>query len=171
MSVNAYLPHLLVLPEDEANTSLANGFFNDVNVKMRAVQVMPCEGGWKKVIEKFKGYHLNQLRKFSDRRILLLVDFDGDPVDRLTYIKNEIPNDIQDRVFVLGVYSEPEDLRSGTGKKLEAIGAALAKECADDARNLWSHEMLKHNEPELIRMFGDVKPFLFHTKSKGAASQ
>jgi hypothetical protein len=29
MSVNKYLPHVLVLPEDDANRQMANGFFLD----------------------------------------------------------------------------------------------------------------------------------------------
>lgn len=161
MSVNVYLPHLLVLPEDDANTSLANGFINDVNIKIRAVQVMPCEGGWKKVVAKFKDHHLSKLREFPHRRILLLVDFDGNPDDRLSNIKSEIPNDVQERVFVLGVRTEPESLKSEIKKNFEVIGGTLAKECTDNERSLWIHNQLKHNEAELGRMFEDVKPFLF----------
>ena len=162
MSVNAYIPHLLVLPEDEANRVIANGFVNHVNVVMRAVQVLPRASGWSDVVEKFKAHHLKKMREFPERRILLLIDFDENPEARLIYIENEIPEDVKSRVCVLGIHSEPEKLRSATGKKFEAIGATLANECAEDRRDLWVHELLKHNEPELVRLSQDVSPFLFH---------
>ena len=48
MSVNKYLPHLLILPEDDANRELANGFVLNHAVNSRAVQILPPAGGWKK---------------------------------------------------------------------------------------------------------------------------
>lgn len=46
MSVNNYKPHLLVLPEDEANRQLANGFLQDFSLNLRCIQVLPIAGGW-----------------------------------------------------------------------------------------------------------------------------
>lgn len=162
MSVNKERPHILVLPEDKANTDLANGFINNVNVAIRAVQVLPCEGGWENVIGKFKVYHLQKMRAYQERRIILLIDFDGRPEDRLSLVEKEIPEDIKKRVFVLGVHSEPEKLRSVTKMKFEAIGAKLAEDCGENKKDFWAHELLKHNDHELNRLFEDVRPFLFH---------
>jgi hypothetical protein len=83
-------------------------------------------------------------------------------------VKNQIPSDLKDRVFVLGVLSEPEDLKGiknkfetiGTGK-LENIGETLAQDCADSTNEFWGHDLLKHNKAELDRMSLSVKPFLF----------
>jgi hypothetical protein len=150
-----------VLPEDSATSQLANGFVNHVSVIIRAVQVLPYVGGWENVIGQFKRYHLQKMSEFPERRIVLLMDFDGNPEGRLAYVKNEIPEDIKDRVFLLGVYSEPEKLRNAVGKKFEAIGEALAEECAENKKTFWMHELLKHNEPELNRLFENVRPHLF----------
>ena len=72
----------------------------------------------------------------------------------------KIPEDVKSRVFILGVLSEPEKLRKATGKKFEAIGIALAKDCAENKQEM--HDLLRHNEPELNRLFEDVRPFLFN---------
>lgn len=162
MSSNKERPHLVVLPEDRANSDLANGFVSNVNLFERAIQILPYERGWQNVVEKFKSYHLQKMREYPERRIVLLMDFDGQFDSRLSYVENEIPDDLKSRVFVLGVTSEPEKLRSATGMKFEAIGQALAKDCDESKKDFWSHELLKHNEPELERLFADVRPFLFH---------
>jgi hypothetical protein len=131
-------------------------------VIIRAIQVLPYVGGWEKVVGLFKDYHLQKMRDFPERRIVLLLDFDGKPEDRLSHIKKEIPEDLKKRVFVLGVHSEPEKLKSATKMKFEAIGAKLAEDCAENKKDFWMHELLKHNEPELERLFEDVRPFIFH---------
>lgn len=161
MSVNKHRPHLLVLPEDDADRQIANGFVLDLNCNLRAIQVLNEAGGWEKVVGIFKSDYLPEMRKLSERRIVLLMDFDDKPEDRKSFVEREIPEDIKNRVFVLGVRSEPENLRNATGKKFEAIGAALAKDCAENKQDFWMHDLLKHNEPELHRLIEDVRPFLF----------
>lgn len=161
MSINEYRPHLFVLPEDDANRRIVNGFVLDSSCNFRAIQVLKVAGGWLKVVEIFKSDYLPGMRQFPERRIVLLMDFDGKPEERKKSVEREIPEDIKDRVFVLGVRSEPENLRNTIGKKLEAIGTALAKDCAENKQDFWMHELLKHNEPELNRLIEDVRPFLF----------
>lgn len=46
MSINKYKAHLLVLPEDDANRQMANGFILDPNLNERVIQVLPPVGGW-----------------------------------------------------------------------------------------------------------------------------
>jgi hypothetical protein len=48
MSVNRYKQHVLILPEDDANRQIANGFLLDVNA--RQVQVQNVGGGWSAVL-------------------------------------------------------------------------------------------------------------------------
>lgn len=168
MRVNKYQPHLLVLPEDDANRQIANGFILNPNINEPAIQVMPIANGWGKVVDDFKENHISEMRKLSQRMIVLLIDFDRNG-ERLSYVSSQIPEDLKDRVFVLGVLSEPEDLKRikkkfesiGTGK-LEQIGETLAKDCSDNTNELWGHDLLKHNKTELERMILSVKPFLFN---------
>jgi hypothetical protein len=169
MGVNKYQDHVLVLPEDDANRQIANGFILNSNVNEFAIQVLPIADGWGKLVDKFKDDHVSEMRRFPRRRMVLLIDFDGQG-ERLTYVKNQIPEDLQDRVFILGVLSEPEDLKGmrkksesiGTGK-LEQIGETLANDCSNNNTNgLWGHDLLKHNKTELDRMILSVRPFLFN---------
>jgi len=169
MGVNKYQDHVLVLPEDDANRQIANGFILNSNVKERAIQVLPIADGWGKLVGKFQDDHVEEMKKISKRRMVLLIDFDGQG-ERFSYVKNQIPEELQDRVFILGVLSDPEDLKRikkkfesiGTGK-LEQIGDTLANDCSNDNTNgLWGHDLLKHNKTELDRMIKSVKPFLFN---------
>ena len=95
--------------------------------------------------------------------IALLIDFD-EYEDRLIYVNAQIPDNLKNRVFVLGVLSEPESLRRDINKNFEKIGEALAKDCSDNTNELWGHYLLKHNKTELDRMISSVKPFLFNLK-------
>jgi hypothetical protein len=160
--INKYKKHILVLPEDEANIQIANGFVLHPNLNDRAIQVMPPLRGWKKVVEAFtEEYAPEMMGKYSDRMIVLLMDFDNNYESRLSYVKDQIPEELKARVFVLGVLSEPENLSRDINKNFEKIGEALAKDCPDKTNELWEHNLLKHNKGELDRMASSVKPFLF----------
>jgi hypothetical protein len=161
MSVNKYQPHLLVLPEDRANSEMANGFLLNLKLNERSIQVLPFVRGWITVVEKFKHDFEPTMRHYPDRMIVLLIDFDG-VEDRLEQVKEKISDDLKNRVFVLGVLSEPEKLKSNLRKGFEAIGEALSTNCSDNTDELWNHELLKHNRTELDRMISSVKPFLFN---------
>jgi hypothetical protein len=160
MSVNKYLDHILILPEDDANKDIINGFQNRINVNTRKLQILPPAGGWKKVIENFSNNNWLDMETFKNRRIILLIDLDQE-MDRIESIKKRIPKSIQDRVFIFGVLSEPEDLKSQTKKSLETIGGDLAKDCPNEISDLWNHELLKHNKDEVDPFRKSVK-FLFN---------
>jgi hypothetical protein len=158
MSPNNYQPHLLVLPEDDANRQIANGFINAIHSSV--IKILPNACGWRKAIEQLTTDHANSLRRFPFRMIVVLIDFDNDR-ERLSDIQQQIPADLQDRMFVLGVLSEPEKLKSDTKKSFELIGETLAKDCTENANEFWSHALLAHNGDELKRMTQFVRPFLF----------
>ena len=160
MSVNRYTPHLLILPEDQANADLADGFVLHHRIDERAVQVLPYVGGWMAVVEKFQSNHISNMRRHPKRRFVLLIDFDQDE-GRLMYVRRQIPQDVKERVFVLGSFSNPEELRRDLGQTLESIGESLSTDCVENRDDLWKHELLRHNLIELNRMITDVKPFLF----------
>ncbi|WP_306603351.1 hypothetical protein [Azonexus sp.] len=91
MSVNLYKPHVLVLPEDDANRQLANGFLQDPALNLRAIQVLPIAGGWSKVRDDFVSTHLSQLRNYALRHLVLLIDFDGQVATRLKHFNDAFP--------------------------------------------------------------------------------
>lgn len=160
MSINKHKPHLLVLPEDDANRQIINGFINHVSLNERAIQILPIADGWKKVVDKFTNDHVQTIRNFPQRMIVLVIDFD-ECEDRLSYVESHIPEDIKNRVFVLGVQSNPENLKRDIQKNFEDIGETLATDCSENKNELWGHNLLKHNKTELERMISSVKPFLF----------
>jgi hypothetical protein len=161
MKVDRLKPHLLVLPEDDDWRQIVNGFLQVRSVNYNSLQVLDLARGWSKAFDSITDSYATRMRKYSECRIVLLIDFDYD-TDRLEKNKNRIPVDLFDRVFVIGVLSkEPKDLCKETGMNLEKIGEELAKNCADNIAGLWDHALLRHNKPELERMIPSVKSFLF----------
>jgi hypothetical protein len=160
MSLNRYLPHLYILPEDDADRQLATGFTLHPGVDDRKVQVLGEAGGWSAVSDRFENDHLATMRKYPETRFLLLLDFDQ-AEDRLRKVRARIPADVQDRVFVLGVWTNPEDLHHELGLSLEEIGIKLAQECCDDLNETWTHQLLTHNAAELERLRASIRPELF----------
>jgi len=160
MSLNKYKPHIFVVPEDDANREMALGFVLQAKVNRSVIQILrPC-GGWNKVMEDFLNNHIPELQKYRERRLVLLMDFD-DRDNRRNQVTAKIPNDLTERVFVLGVQSEPEHLKSKLGKTFEEIGELLAKQCSDNILTLWTDPLLKDNLPTVDQMASLVNPFLF----------
>ena len=160
MSVNRDRPHVLVLPEDDANRQLATGFHLEVDfASQRQMQVLPVAGGWMEVLNRFMTEHVDNMMRLPNRHLVLLVDFDNRP-DRFDRIRTEVPPEISERVFILGVWSEPEALKQALGS-YETIGSALAKDCREKIDKAWRHELLRHNRGELDRLNQHVRPILF----------
>ena len=159
MATNNFRPHLHVIPEDDRNRQIANGFAGSKSIAPRVVQILPPAGGWMKTVEKAKD---SDMQRYAERRLHLLVDFDR-KTDRIEYIKKNIPEEFIERVFILGTFSEPEELKATLGRKgLEELGESLSEECpACSDRSLWEHALLRHNTEELERMIVSVRSFLF----------
>jgi hypothetical protein len=160
VAVNAFKPHLVIVPEDDANKALAIEFFLKLpDMPVRAYQVEPVAGGWLSARERLLQL-CRTMTRFPERHVLVLVDFD-ESADRRDHVVEVVPEALRDRVFVLGVWSEPEALQSAHGHaKLAAIGHALAREC-DEGGALWQHALLAHNAPEVARL----RPFLGRLRS------
>jgi hypothetical protein len=159
MGINRHRPHVLVLPEDDADRQLANGFFNDSSISPQA-RPLPYPGGWMKVLDRFEYDEIPYMRKYSEAFMVLVFDFDDDP-DRLSVAKQRIPADLADRVFIVGSLRDPESLRKAGLGKPEEIGLALAKDCREGTDTIWRHDLLRHNAPELARLRKQVSPILF----------
>ncbi|MEW6281794.1 MAG: hypothetical protein AB1758_24525 [Candidatus Eremiobacterota bacterium] len=161
MSVNKHQPHIYVLPEDDANAQIADGFLTEPSVAPRKVLVLGNAGGWSRVRDCFVEDYLPGLKRYLQRHIVLVVDFDQTETRRSQFEK-VIPQDVRDRVFVIGVWSEPEDLKQDFGG-YEKLGRRLASDCRGDgdAGNAWNHALLQHNQPELERMRSTPAPIVF----------
>ena len=160
MSLNKLRPHIVVLPEDKANRQLANGFMLDQSVRTTAIQVLPEAGGWMEVLNRFRSDHIHKMDRYPERFMILLIDFDGTP-NRLTYAKSQVPHHLIDRVFILGVRTEPEDLKLANLGSYENIGLAMARDCQGGAGGIWDHDLLRNNCVELERSRERLVPVLF----------
>lgn len=114
MSCNRYQPHVLVLPEDDANRQLANGFLMDESLLTRNIQVLPEVGGWIEVLDHFKSDQVKYMDRYRNGFMVLLIDFDG-KAERLQDAKKRIPERLAERVFILGALTEPEALKDDLG--------------------------------------------------------
>ncbi len=160
MSVNRELPHVFVLPEDGANRELANGFHLQIDWnRQRQLQILPEAGGWIEVLDQFESVHIRELDRWLQRLMVLLIDFDGRE-SRLGDAMTRVPVHLVERVFVLGAFSEPEDLKRTLGS-YESIGSAMAEDCRNGTEATWGHDLLRHNVIELRRLNERARPVLF----------
>ncbi|HYL77561.1 MAG TPA: hypothetical protein VEU96_25330 [Bryobacteraceae bacterium] len=160
MSVNRHLPHVLVLPEDDANRQLANGFLLDPYLSTWKIQVLEEAGGWIEVLDRFVSDHIAAMNRYADRYMVLLIDFDARE-ERRQAAMGKIPETLRERVFILGTWTEPEDLkRAGLGT-YEAIGKLMAQDCREQTSTTWGHDLLRHNTKEIDRLRDRVCPILF----------
>jgi len=160
MSVNKHQPHVLVLPEDDANRQLANGFLLDQYVSTHKIQVLPEVGGWTQVLELFLSDHVVEMDRYRGRFMVLLIDFDGRK-ERLPDANARIPEHLTDRVFILGAWSEPEALKKASLGSYKTIGLPMAQDCREETNTTWGHDLLRHNASELDRLRVHVRPLLF----------
>lgn len=158
MSVNKYKPHLWVIPEDDANRDFINGFLDHPNVLNGVVGVRAPANGWRKAWDVFEEEYVPLLRNSPFGHVVLVIDFDSDP-NRAASLQSKVPVDLQDRVFVIGSFVEPEEARRQLGMNLDAIGRQLAEDCPKE-QGIWQHPQFAHNQIDLARLKALVKPFL-----------
>jgi hypothetical protein len=158
--MNRELPHVVVLPEDDANRQLVNGFHLRVDWSRQwQMRVLPVAGGWNEVLNLFESDHVMEMDRWPHRFMVLLLDFDN-VGNRLQVAKARIPQRFINRVFVLGVLSEPEALKPDLGS-YETIGFGMARDCNEGTNATWGHDLLRHNQGELDRLREQVVPILF----------
>ncbi len=157
--MNRERSHLMILPEDREDNNLANGFRQHLGIKANQIQILPPVGGWTHVRDAFAAEHVKAMRQYPKRYMVLLVDFDR-MLNRYDRVFEAVPEDLKDRVFVLGCLDEPEDLCRDLDRSVEEIGETLADECATNLRDLWNHPMLAHNIVELDRLCLVVRDFV-----------
>jgi hypothetical protein len=158
--MNKYRPHVVVIPEDDANRQIANGFVLHHAIATRAVGVMPPAGGWGNVLSVFTEQYIRYLRTYGAAFAILLVDFD-DADDRRARCEQCIPDDLKPRVFVVGARHEPEAVKRDVRGSLEEIGTQLAEECYRERYELWVGQHFDHNSAERQRLAAAVKAIVF----------
>ena len=163
--MNRERPHVLVLPEDQADSDIAKSFNQEIDsTRMRQMRVLPFSGGREIVLEDFKSVHSLEMDRYPKRFMILLIDFDYKAdykEDRLQKAQSVVPNHLIDRVFILGAKKDPEALNRAALGSFEEIGSKLARNCREDTYDAWGHDMLKHNASELARLREHVRPILF----------
>jgi hypothetical protein len=127
----------------------------------RQFSVYDLARGWERgketLLQLSKGY----MREYPNSYAVLIVDFDGN-AHRGSEIKNQIPEEVRDRVFVVGVLNEPENLRNSTGMKFEQLGCQIAEGCKDSSIDFWERqELLAHNVDEIRRLSEAVRDLFF----------
>lgn len=162
MSTNDYRPHIHILPEDDANRQVANGFILSPRItRDEQIQILPIARGWSKVRGWLSGQAVKGMRQYSERYVVGLVDFDGQEQRREQMIA-DVPEDLRNRVFLFGVWSEPEQIKADF-RSFERLGTALAESCDDGLQtgSPWNHELLKHNLEEFERARQILRAVLF----------
>ena len=159
--MNRHKPHVYVIPEDDANRQLVNGFIDYHEVDSRRIQVMPLADGWSHVLEKFTKDYVKRLRENRDAHVVLMIDYDGKFEDRRARFDAAIPDDLKARVFVFGTLRTPETLRRELGRTFEQIGRTLAEECYTNTAVAWDQEQLRHNAADRQRSLLTIRPILF----------
>ena len=161
-AANRYKPHLVMIPEDDANRQMAIGFINHHAVDDQRSYVVTPSGGWTHVLSDFQTAYIPYLHKWPNAYVVLLIDFD-DRDNRREECEATIPDDLKPRVFVIGSKQYPEVARADIGESLERIGTQLADECCSGQYLIWTSDHFDHNTTERIRLAEAVHHFLFHS--------
>lgn len=161
MSKNKFRRQVWILPEDDANRQIAQGFILDPGIQERNIHVENVAGGWAVIRDRFEEEYNRLLAQYPHCFMILLIDFDDRDSRRLENVLSGVDATLRNRVFVLGARSEPERLRASMGMTYETIGKTLARECREGRQDTWNTELLEHNRSELERMMSDVRPILF----------
>ena len=159
--MNRHPPHVYVIPEDDADRQLAEGFVEHFDVDERRIKVMPPARGWPNVLKLFEDKYIRTMQNNPHTHVVMLVDFDGCVPERRGKFEVAIPEDVKARVFVIGSLDDPETLKRMLKKSLSQIGTLLAGDCAADTVGHWNHEQLQHNDSERQGLVRTIKSFLF----------
>ncbi len=158
--MNKYKFHVYVVPEDDADRQIADGFILHHEVNDTRIKVVPPAGGWSKVLKTLQDEYIPTLRNYPLAHVVMLIDFDDEVVVRKDIFEREIPDDLKARVFLVGSKDNPETLKKELKMTFEGIGLSLAQDCNAGTTEHWDCEQLKHNDTERHRLVQTVKPFL-----------
>jgi hypothetical protein len=121
MAVNKYKPHVYIIPEDDANRQIAVGFGNYFGISQRSMQILPVAGGWMLAIAKLHNDYLPILKSNSKAHVVVLIDSDQ-YASRIDEELDKVPDELRNRIFMLGTMPAPESLKTSTCMHFEQIG-------------------------------------------------
>jgi hypothetical protein len=87
MSVNKYKPHIVLIPEDDANRQLAIGFLQHYAVNTGVMDIRAPAGGWPEVLAIFQKEYVKYLHAYSNAHVCMLVDFDDNIEGRAAHLR------------------------------------------------------------------------------------
>jgi hypothetical protein len=150
MASNKFQWHLRIFVEDDANRQIVNGFlesFFQRNIP-RYIRVLPPSGGWGITLKRAQQ---DCAEGGSCRRVLAVIDFDGD-ADRIRAVSTKG----QANFYVMGCREEPEKLRQLLQHPghFSTLGDSLAREYCDNNTSLWPHIV---NKEALDSLMQDAK--------------
>ncbi len=152
MGVNYYKEHLYIILEDEKYQRIMNGVNLSLHVNASVIKISNFSGGWGKVFKDFQS-SISILEKFQKRHTLLLMDFDDDFESRLEEFHNLVPDELKNRVFILGIDNkESEDLARFFKCNIEEVGKKLVEDCPNGNLSNWRNIHLECNLLEIERM-------------------
>jgi len=166
VSLNNFKPHMLLVPEDEALMNMAIGFAKTAGTG----QIRPERqaGGRDELLEQFCREEIPKLRRFPERFLILLTDFDNGGGNQQK-LKEAIPADLIERVCILGPWTNAEVLRAElrelhllTPNSKERVGEVLAESCLGDDLTHWEVEQLKHLRDEVVRVQPRIHRIVSH---------
>ena len=163
MSPNRYQEHIIILPEDDAIRQIVNGFCSShcLGNTNRILQIADEARGWSHAKTILEDTYVKYLKKFPKSRVIVVIDFDSQTARRDHMLQN-VPEEIKERVFIIGSFSNPESLRNDLNKSFETIGKDVAEQCAaESADNLWDATLLRHNQAEIVRLSREIRDLLF----------
>lgn len=156
MSVNRYEPYLIVLCEDNAYKDIFLGFEISEHPQ---ISLKPVYQGFDDILFQLTNPNSmtsKELKRYNKSYVLALTDADLDSQSEsnIKKLKDSIPNEYKDRVFVMGSKYEAENIkRAIIGKgKWKGVSQELEKSCRDENCELWRDEMLNHNMEEIISL-------------------
>ena len=147
---NKYKWHIVVVPEDEATRQLGNGLSNAFPSIVNRIKFLREAGGWADAIATVKDLELD---KYSDRRVLLIIDLDQDDT-RLGFIRSQPEiSKFNNRIFILGSFKAVEQLKPiGESHNLENVGQRLGEDCS-----CWNDSLLIACREDACRLKAEIE--------------
>lgn len=157
--MNKFKPHLFIVPEDDADRQIAVGFQMHLEAKGE-MQIVDVARGWLKVVGVIKDEYVPLLKNNLNSHVLGIIDCDKD-ADRIAGQLENFPEDIRNRIFLLGVNENPQEFKRSAKMHFAEIGEKLADECYKDELDLWNHEMLSYSSSEALRAKDVLRELVF----------
>ena len=173
MKRNEQTPRLLIVAEDKATSTIAQGFIgNYIACRQNRCKIIRHARGFKDAIGMAKSLRLDVQ---NQDYVVVVIDYDNQDSKRYEKLTRELASVPQhDRIFLLGSKDEAEKLLQSmkvhfndTSLDLEGIGKRIAQECYDGHKpTAWETDSLDINYEVVWRLEKFVKPFLFNERIK-----